>query len=58
MYGRISKESSEEVTLIRYNHTSTNNPLYGGTARMMLFGEVERNMLIKDGVINVTTSAF
>lgn len=43
---------------IRYNHTSTFNPWYGGTALMTLFGEVERNLLIKDGIIHVTTAAF
>lgn len=43
---------------IRYTHDSTFNPYYGGTARMMLFGEVERVLSIKDGIINVTTAAF
>lgn len=43
---------------IRYTHDSTFNPYYGGSARMMLFGEVERVLTIKDGIINVTTAAF
>ncbi len=43
---------------IRYNHTATFNPYYGGSARMMLFGEVERRLLIQNGVITVTTASF
>jgi len=48
---------NNQVDII-YQHSSTFNPWYGGTARMVLFGEVERQMQIVNGIVSVSSSAF
>lgn len=53
--GVISRNTPMEV---RYTHSNTYNPLYSTPARMMIFCEVQRNMVIKNGLIEVTNALF